>query len=319
MSTVKFLVVALVTTTIPFGLGASPALAETVLRWKFKEGERISYVVEEKQARKMTSDREVFDLTQTLLLDTTWTVKAVDRSGKAEIGVTIDRVRFQAEGKGAAKLPVGLNFYDSGDMREPKKEAQRCSQHLKSTLGTATGVEFTLRIDSHGRITDVMVPDKVVKALATKLARELAGFFGNTFTADGLKEKLTDWVVHFPVSDVSSQKTWTDERSKSKFTAFTRSCTYQGPETRDGNQFEKIGVRPELAVQREPDKAYDKITAQEGQGVIYFDNQNGRLVEYTLKHKVASESYVVGRKFAENDAETTVTVKLGKAGATKGE
>lgn len=105
MSTVKFLVVALVTTTIPFGLGASPALAETVFRWKFKEGDRISYVVEEKQATKMTSDREVFDLTQTLLLDTTWTVKAVDRSGKAEIGVTIDRVRFQAVGKGQPNFP----------------------------------------------------------------------------------------------------------------------------------------------------------------------------------------------------------------------
>src|SRR5262249_32244077 len=74
-----------VTVAIIFGWGATSAAAATTLRWKFKEGERITYLIEEKRTTKSKADRDVFDLTQTLLLDTTWTVKAVDQNGKADI------------------------------------------------------------------------------------------------------------------------------------------------------------------------------------------------------------------------------------------
>ena len=61
------------------GWEAKPAAADVTLRWKFKGGEKFSYLIEEKQATKSKSDGDVFDLTQTLVLDTTWTVKAVDQ------------------------------------------------------------------------------------------------------------------------------------------------------------------------------------------------------------------------------------------------
>ena len=100
-------------TTIVLTWEVRPVAAETTLSWKFKNGDKISYVIQEKQAAKMKSNREVFDLTHTLLLDTTWTVLLTDRS-QAHIAVTIDRVRFRAEGKGEAKLPMPYE-YDSQD------------------------------------------------------------------------------------------------------------------------------------------------------------------------------------------------------------
>jgi hypothetical protein len=309
----------LVTVATLLEWGATSAAAETTLRWKFKQGEKLAYLIEEKDATKATSDEDVIELTQTLLLDTTWTVKAVDDSGKADIGVTIDRVRFRAEGKGVAK-GIGAIDYDSKEQREPEDETWKGLKFLRSSLAAAVGAEFTLKIDPQGRISDVMVPDKLAKALAATAAQELAGFFGSSFTAEGIKLKLTDWIVHLPLAAVTpKEKSWTDKRPMHKLATLALMCIYRGPETRDGNRLERIDISPELTVQREPDKAYDKITSQEGKGVIYFDNQSGKLVEYALRHKVALESYVGSSKYAETDAETVVTVKLGKAEAEKGE
>jgi hypothetical protein len=306
-----------VTVAMIFGWGATSAAAPTTLRWKFKEGERITYLIEEKQTTKLKADTDVFDLTQTLLLDTTWKVKAVDQNGKADIGVTIDRVRFRAEGKGDAKV-IGTIDYDSRDQKEPKDENWKGRKFLNSSLAAAVGTEFTLKFDPHGRISDVTVPDTLAKALAGTAAQELAGFFGSSFTTEGIKRKLTDWVVHLPMAAVTpKEKSWTDRRPVEKLSSLALTCTYQGSEGREGDRREKIDVSPELVIQREPDKAYDKITSQEGKGVIFFDNQSGRLVEYALRHKVALQSYVVGSKYAETDAETVTTVKLGKAGVDR--
>lgn len=286
------------------------AVAQTLLRWRFKEGENINYVIEEKQATKMKSGEDRFDLTQTLLLDTTWTVKGVDRRGKADIGVTCNRVRFQA-GPGT--------IYDSSDRRQPKNDSRKgADQIIRSTLGTMVGGEFTLKMDSRGQINDVTLPDKLAKALANNDAREVAGFFGGTFTAEGIKRKLSDWVIHLPKAAISpKEKNWTDKRFLNKLNSFARVCAYQGTERREGNSVEKVDIRPELTIERDSDKDGDKITSQEGKGTMLFDSRNGRLVEYMLRHKVAFESYVDGKKFVEADHETVVVVKLSKGEANK--
>jgi hypothetical protein len=309
----------LATVALVLGWEAQPAAAEVTLRWKFKGGEKFSYLIEEKQATKSKSDGDVFDLTQTLVLDTTWTVKAVDQSSKAAVSVTIDRVRFRAEGKGAAQV-IGAVDYDSREQHQPKDDASTGLKLLRSSLAAAVGAEFTLKIDPQGRISDVTVPDTLAKALAATAAQEIAGFFGSTFTAEGIKQKLTGWVVQLPRAAVTpKEKGWTDKKSVNELATLALICTYQGPETRDGNRLEKIAITPELAVQRQPDRAYDKIASQEGKGVIHFDNQSGRLMEYALRHKVALESYVAGSKYGETNAETRVSVKLVKSGAKKGE
>src|SRR5271166_7112507 len=81
-------------------LAASQAQAQIALLWKWNQGEKLAYVLQDNYTSKSTVGQEFFELTQELTLDTTWHVKSVGLTGEASIVVTIERVRFNANGKG---------------------------------------------------------------------------------------------------------------------------------------------------------------------------------------------------------------------------
>jgi hypothetical protein len=281
-------------------VGVRHSRAEAVLRWKFSKGEKIAYVIHVDNATKMTSGKDVFELNDTLVLDAVWTVTSVDSSGKAKIVVTIDRIRFRAVGKGEAALRENVD-YDSRN---------KGPAWIHSTLGSALGAEFTLMMDPQGRISGMTIPDKLVKALGTNPPQELAGFFGGSFTAEGLKRTLVDWIPPFSIDTVLANKPWTDVRPLDEVTTLSQTCTYQGTQTKNNRQVERINLTLKVTNKPRPGKSSDIISSQDAKGAMYFDSNRGRAVDYELRQKLASESYVAGRRYAETQSERIVRVSL---------
>src|SRR5262245_24571579 len=97
---------------------SSLAPAQTTIRWKWNPGEKLAYVLRDECKSNSRVDQEFFEIAQALTLDTTWHVRTVGASGEAAMVVTIERVRFTADGNGAA-APVKIRF-DSKDAKEPQ-------------------------------------------------------------------------------------------------------------------------------------------------------------------------------------------------------
>ena len=174
-------------------LAASQAQAQIALRWKWNQGEKLAYVLQDNSTSKTTVVKDFFELTQDLTLDTTWHVKSVGPTGEASIVVTIERVRFNANGKGEAAF-VTMNL-DSKHETELQRESEKS---VFSVLKSLLGSEIALAVNAQGRVLRFDLPKVLVSTMEGQVARELAGFFGDLFTADGLRYRLTNWLVALP-------------------------------------------------------------------------------------------------------------------------
>src|SRR5262249_33655580 len=74
------------------GIVGPPARGAT-LRWKFKPGETLRYVMDQRAVTTATlPGGEQMRTTLSQTIETTWTVKSVDPSGQAEMTQTITRI-----------------------------------------------------------------------------------------------------------------------------------------------------------------------------------------------------------------------------------
>lgn len=181
-------------------LAASQIPAQTVLTAKWKQGVKLNYVIEDNYTSKSMVKDAVFELSQSLILDTAWHVKSVGTKGEAEIVVTIERVQFTADGKGAAAFIQKLRF-DSKDQEEP------VSTPVLAALRRFAGQEIEVAIDERGHVSKFELSGTLNEHLADNTTRELAGLFGDVFTAIGIRHRLTNWLVAFPKEPVSKSET----------------------------------------------------------------------------------------------------------------
>jgi Family of unknown function (DUF6263) len=287
-------------------LAASQAQAQTAVRWKWNQGEKLAYVLEDNYTSKSAVDREFFEITQDLILDTTWHVKRVGPSGEASIVVTIERVRFNTNGKGEAA--IGTMSFDSKHETEPQRGAEKS---VISVLKSLLGSEIALAVNAQGRVLRFDLPKLLISTMEDQVARELAGFFGDLFTADGLRHRLTNWLVALPTEPVSEKQSWQEDKPSrlGKNVPCFYSYTFAARLKRDGHTVIKIDVKPELKLLGiEADKDRPKITEQDGKGIVYFDNQAGRILESVVSQRV--EMQMADFTKTKESLATTTTVKL---------
>lgn len=270
-------------------VGTTQARAQTALQWKWSKGEKLAYVLQDVYTSKTTIDQDFFELTQSLTLDTTWHVKSVDLAGEANVVVTIERVRFTTDGKGGAA--VGKMNFDSQDVKEPQSKPEKS---VFTALKSLLGPEITLTVNPQGRVLTFDLPKAVASAMEDQTTRELAGFFGDLFTAEGVRHRLTNWLVTLPNEPVSEKESWRGDKLSrlGKSVACVHTCTFAARVKREGLEVIKIDVKPELRLLAgEADKELGKITEQEGKGIVYFDNGLGRLTESTVTHRAVIQSF----------------------------
>jgi hypothetical protein len=262
-----------------------PVLAQTTLQWNFATGEKLGYAIKEKTISKMEAPAhaggpaERFDLTSRLVLDTIWTVRRVDERAKATVVITVDRVQFTASGKGGAEVEV---TYDSRSKKEPDdKPAQGIAKVFGATLGT----ELVIIVDPSGQIMQADKSPKLTAAFDSTVARELAGFFGDAFTAQGFASRLTTPVVRFPAKAIEKGDEWHREHVNlwdEKIGSVTETYRFLGTQSSVGGETARVEIR--ACVETKPTEK-ETPPALESSGKLEFSLRAGKLIELNRTNK----------------------------------
>jgi hypothetical protein len=274
-------------------VAASQAQAQIALRWKWNQGEKLTYVLQDSYTSKAVlqspvGDLEFFELSQELILDTTWHVKSVGLTREASIVVTIDRVRFNAQGKGDAA--IGTLSLDSKKETEPQKEPVK---NVFSVFKSLLGSEIALAVNAQGRVLRFDLPKVLVARMDDQVTRELAGFYGDLFTVDGLRHRLTNWLVALPTEPVSEKQSWQEDKPSRLGKEFPclYSFTFAARVERDRHTAIRIDVKPKLKLLGlAADKDRPKIAEQDGKGIVYFDNRAGRITDAVVSQRVEMQT-----------------------------
>jgi hypothetical protein len=291
-------------------LSAATAEAQTTLRWKFKPGDKLTYVTEQSTTSVGNVMGMEFETKMTQLTDMTWSVKSVDSQGVADMVQIIERIRMNME------TPFGNFDYDS---KENKPIEGPFGDAVGPVLGAMAGAEVSLKMDATGDIRDIKFPEKVLESVKDNPA---LAQFGQMFTEDGLKQMVqggAGGVGAFPKSAISKGETW-EKKAEMKMPAIgtmviATSSTYAGPDSRDGTKIEKIELKMNQTIEPAPGGMFEiKITSQDSKGAAYFDNAAGRLLAQEMNQKMKMQIDVMGNTI-EQEVDTTISIKLVPGGS----
>lgn len=298
--------------------GAASSARAAGLRWKFKPGETLHYVMDQKTVTAVKAGGPQ-DLKSTMsqTIDLEWAVKELGSDGQASLTQTITRVRTKIESA------FGAFEFDSKEAKDPDGPV---AANLAPLLRALVGAEFAFKMNELGELSDVKVPEKVLESL--KKSGTLGGAAG-MFSEEGLKNMVTESSLAFPKEEFEKGKSWTRQTKIPMPPLGTmvldKTYRYQGGEPKGGKDLERIDLVTKVDFQLTPgDDIEVKIQAQEGEGRFHFDNGNGRIadssvrekLEILFKLKVGDQSKEVVQG---NETTTTMTLVAGDEPAPESE
>jgi len=290
---------------VAFVLSAGPAHAQTKLRYKLKEGEKLEYVMDQKMKMAMSVGGKDININMNQVVDMRWTVGAVDSDGNAKVQVKFTRVKIAMDG------PMGNVEIDSADDKRPDDPV---GMILGQVVQAISGMEMDFTLTPTGKIQDVKIPEAALKKLQNLPG---ADQIGSMFTGDNLKN-MVQGNLSFPEEAVEKGKSWDQKQDvKMPFGKLSGNMkyTYQGEEKRDRRALEKIAYKTSLKLEPSQDSPF-KLTmkAQDGQGKVLFDNAAGRLIENNLEQNMEMTIDVGGMTIEQNiRQETRVRLKEAKS------
>jgi Family of unknown function (DUF6263) len=286
-----------------WSLTAAAATAQTTLRYKFKEGETLKYVLEQKMKMNMDVMGNNIEMNMNQTSDMTWSVGKVDDKGNAKITVKFGRQKM------SMKSPMGNVDVDSNNSQEPDDQL---GQVLFKVVKALAGMEVSGTLSPLGEYSDVVVPEKALKEF-----QDLPGSanLGDMFSPEGIKRMMSQSGLIMPKEAISKGKTWkskTDMKLPIGKMIAEVDYTYGGPEDKDGRSLEKIALKPKATLEPDPNSPIVmKLKAHSGTGAAYFDNEAGRLQEVTNQQTMEMEADVMGMAFTQKMV-MTMTMRLAK-------
>jgi hypothetical protein len=285
-------------------LGADTAttFAQTTLRYQFKAGNRIPYVLEQKIKMTINAQGNEVQMNIAQNVEITWNIASVDSDGKAKMTQKIGRIRFSMDG-----LPTGKIEFDSKDGKEPEGPVGKI---LAPLLKSMAGAEISLTMDPQGRSSDVKVPKELVDAVKNSPA---AAQLGEMFSEEGFKRLAGQGGLVLSAEPVNKGSSW-DQKIEMKLPVgkmtVDNKLTYEGPVERDGKTVQKVALHPVLTLEGGPNApATIKLKDQNSKGNAFFDNAAGRLLETDLTQNMDMEVNAGGQTVTQK-MEQTVTLKL---------
>jgi Family of unknown function (DUF6263) len=262
-------------------VAAVPAQAQTTLRYKFKQGDKLDYVIENKMTMKIDLGGKEIEMAINQNMEMAWKVESVANDGKARIQQKLMRIQFSMD------TPMGKIEYDSKDGKAPPGPI---GETIAPVFKALSGLEFTLTMDPRGEISDVKVPKDLLKAVN---AQQLPGV-GEMFTEDGLKKMMAQSGISFPKDAVTKGKTWNQKLGfKMPFGEMKMDnvYTYEGTVQKGDRKVEQVSLKPTISLK--PDEnAPVAMTMKDGggKGTAYFDNDAGKLVEMSMVQNMVMEA-----------------------------
>ena len=283
------------------GLGSSAEA--TTLRWKFKAGETLRWEMEQKQDTTIKAGGREISSKMVQTVDLRWTVKNVKDDGTAEMGQTIDRMRTKMESA------IEKFEYDSKSDKEPEGLV---AQQILPLFKAMIGAEFTFTMNAQGELSDVKVPEQIVKILRDSGPAAPGG--SGMFSEEGLKNMIRESSLALPSKDLAKGESWTrtTKMPPSPIGTMTLDKTYrfQGPDAQAGPDVDAIELESKLDFKPAPNApGVFEIKSHQGKGTFFFDEKAGRVVRSNVSEGVetveGAMNFLVNKK-----QEMTATMKL---------
>jgi hypothetical protein len=255
---------------------AAHARAADPVAWKFTPGAKNRY----RLAQNMTMSMDLgpggkVDTKTSQVMDISWTVAEVKDDGSAVLKQKIDRIRMTMEAPGAG----GTVEFDSQSTDEPQGFAAMVAPLLREM----TRGEFTLTMTPRGKITDVEVPEGLVRALA---AAPGASALGELTTAEGFKKMVGGVSFELPETlEPGAEQTSTAEMANPTLgkQVIKNSYRYIGPKEVEGVAYEAFAPSVEISFAG-TDAVQAEVTEQKSEGEVLFNRDAGRLESSQLDH-----------------------------------
>ncbi|HRX79899.1 MAG TPA: DUF6263 family protein [Pirellulaceae bacterium] len=281
------------------GLG-QVAYAETLLRWKFVEGDAWQITVDQHTTTATTGAGKPTGIDITMQLQLSWAVDSVDSEGTAQITQQIER--FSVTMRAGAAEPVE---YASDSETKPSGSAADIAAAVEPVIGA----NFVVTMSNRGAIREVKLSDAAAEAFAAIDSPALK----QLFSPEGISRLLAQSAVELPEAAISVDGSWT-QSSKIPSTLGTlkqdRAYTLVGQEETEGKMLERIEITGELVVEpSEQAPGSSKLVDQDLTGELLFDAGAGRLVSSQSKQKFVTERpYREFKIRVETTAETKTTL-----------
>ncbi len=273
-------------------LGASNLSAQTTLSCTWKEGEKFSYVIEENLPGLPFTPPTTASATsysQSLKLDTNWHVRTVGLDGNAVITVEIERVRFVVDQKGIPLPYEHLNV----DTQNPVDTQNKVERITFNAVRGFVGSQIEITINGKREVTKFEFAEPLAAHFErNQIMRELAYVYGPAFRKEGMRRRITGWLIASPPTSVSKGGTWRREDASypDDSILYIDSCTLGGPVLWDRQTLTKIDVKSQVKLlDNDLRKQESKSKETNCDGVVYIDERTGRIIDATLCQPFSSE------------------------------
>ena len=285
--------------------------ADAPLRWKFRAGEQLDYVMQREVEGKMNLMGSELAFKMGMAFDVAWKIQSVAADGTAQADLTVDRVQLNM----ASPLGGDLKYDTKGEGKLSGPAAAMMGPVIEGMLGQP----IKAKISSLGEVSDIVLPDKLQEVFKKQQAspnrQQGFGMGGTGFSERGIKELVTKSVLPLP-AETGTDVTWKQHfenpipRAGIQMTDITYSLA--GPGTEDGKPVTKIAAETELTFEPEENPMADvEIASQEGKSMFYFDTSAGRMLKAEGVQSFVME--ISGPREMTQDVKETVKMYVGKS------
>jgi hypothetical protein len=283
---------------------AATARAQTAMTYRFKEGDKLHYLMEQKTNSTMSLAGTDIVMKVNATLSLAWHVVKVEANGNAQVKVKVTHSKMTMDSL------LGNVVVDSKDKDLPNDVAGKMLGQMNKAIAS---MEITGTMLATGEMQDVKVSEDTVKAMK---AVPGASDLGDLAHPDNFRDMISGIV--FPTGTVSKGKSWAHKTEiKSPAGKIMAENVYTLEETiqQGGVALEKISLKPEIKIEANP-KAAMKVKSIKASGYTLFDNKAGRIVESSVNQTKTGSVSVMGLVLDQITEEIT-TIRLLKPSEVK--
>jgi hypothetical protein len=281
------------------------ASAQESLRWKFAPGETLKYSMEQQTSQLVKVQDREFKTSLNQTIDLHWDVKGVS-DGVADMRQTIDRIRARMEGPGQ------VFEFDSNAEKAPEGPV---AATLFPMLKGLVGQEFSFKMDTRGRLSDIKLPQKLLDSMR-QAGPAGSGMAESMFS----EESMRNLSLSLPEQAVSRGANW-KQQSKVQMpmlgtVTLDKTYTYAGTDEKDPAR-SRITLDTRISLEPAADANLSiQLKSQHEDGEFSFDNKAGRVVASRVNDKVQMAVSAGGQNI-EQSTDTVTKMTLGKPGDAK--
>jgi hypothetical protein len=275
-----------------------------VLRWRFTPGETLRYAMTQRATHHAAASENspATEFASSQSIDLSWKVEAVDTQGVASLIERIERFRMKSE-----PAQGEVTEFDSASATDPPTMSQAAAATLRAVVARKSLVKMTPQ--------GAVLERKPLTPARSEADKDKSSGNDRSSSSSGHEPPAPMlWRVVLPEGPIAPGKTWTESGATSSplmgpATLESR-FRYEGSETRDGRTLEKITFTMRMTPRGEQAPKGFQVSQQESEGVYYFDNAAGRMVEMTTKTKLRMSVSESGKKVREQTIETEQRFEL---------